>query len=416
MRGRAPIPTTSSPTSGRGTGRRSASRRSSASASAAPATRARATPSGSTSSMPRRNPTLAGFLTLGLFWGAWAAVLPSVQEATGTSKGALGVAMLFVSLGSIPWMFLLAGPAVRRFGARAVAIGCAVFALATLLPGLATTLPVLILTLTLAGVGSGIVDVGINANVGRIESETGARLMPLAHGLYSVGVLMGAVGAGLARGAGADREAILGAVAAVIALTGVVIATDDAQVQADPSPGLRLARALLLVGFVGAAAFVVEGGIENWSAAFLERELHAEPAVSGLGPGVFGASMALGRFWGQAAVRFSDRLLLAGGALLGAVGCTLAALAPNAPLGLLGFALGGAGVSLNAPVVFGFAARRPDSGTAVATVTTIGYLGLLVGPPLVGIVAQLTSLRVSFVVLALIAAAVTIAATRLRFD
>ena len=70
--------------------------------------------------MPRRNPTLAGFLALGLFWGAWAAVLPSVQEATGASKGALGLAMLFVSVGSIPSMFFLAAPAVRRFGARAV--------------------------------------------------------------------------------------------------------------------------------------------------------------------------------------------------------------------------------------------------------------------------------------------------------
>ena len=122
--------------------------------------------------MPRRNPTLAGFLALGLFWGAWAAVLPDVQEATGTTKGALGVAMLFVSVGSIPSMFLLAAPAVRRFGARSVAIGCGVFALATTLPGLATTLPGLILGLTAAGIGSGLVDVGINANIGHIETQT----------------------------------------------------------------------------------------------------------------------------------------------------------------------------------------------------------------------------------------------------
>ena len=135
--------------------------------------------------MPRRNPTLAGFLALGLFWGAWAAVLPDVQEATNATKGALGVAMLFVSVGSIPSMFLLAAPAVRRFGARAVAIGCGVFAIGTTLPGLATTLPGLILTLTIAGIGSGLVDVGINANIGHIETQTGRRLMPFAHGIYS---------------------------------------------------------------------------------------------------------------------------------------------------------------------------------------------------------------------------------------
>src|SRR6267154_231827 len=124
-----------------------------------------------TDALPKRGPTLAGFFVLGSFWGAWAAVLPSVQEATGVSKGALGIAMLFVSIGSIPAMFLLAAPAVDRFGARAVALGCGVFAIATTLPGLATTLPTLILTLTFAGIGSGLVDVAINANVGRIESE-----------------------------------------------------------------------------------------------------------------------------------------------------------------------------------------------------------------------------------------------------
>src|SRR2546423_4205941 len=133
--------------------------------------------------LPSRNPTLAGFFSLGLFWGAWAAVLPSVQEATGVSKGGLGLAMLFVSVGSIPSMFLLAAPAVDRFGARAVALGCFVFAVATTLPGLATTLPTLILSLTFAGVGSGLVDVAINANVGRIGPGTGARPLPMGPGL-----------------------------------------------------------------------------------------------------------------------------------------------------------------------------------------------------------------------------------------
>ena len=369
-----------------------------------------------TPALPRRASTLAGFVALGSFWGAWAAVLPSVQVATGTSKGALGVAMLFVSVGSIPAMFFLAAPAVDRFGARAVAIGCGVFAIATTLPGLATTLPTLILTLTFAGVGSGIVDVAINANVGRIESATGARLMPFAHGMYSVGILVGAVAAGLARNAGVGREPILLAVAVAIALTGLGIVTDSARVHTESVKGIRIARGLVVVGFLGAAAFVVEGGTESWSALFLERQLHAHPAVSGLGPGLFGASMALGRFSGQALHRYSDRLLLGAGAALSAVGCVVVAAAPSAPVGLVGFVLAGAGISLTAPIVFGIAGRRPDAGSAVATVTTIGYLGLLVGPPLVGGVAQATSLRVSFVALAVIAAAVAAAAARLRFD
>jgi MFS family permease len=362
---------------------------------------------------PRRSTTLAAFIVLGMFWGAWASVLPSVQVATAVSKGALGIAMLFVSLGSIPAMFLLAAPAVDRFGARAVALGCAIFAFAATLPGLATTLPGLIVTLGLTGVASGMLDVAINANAGRIESTTGRRFMPLAHGFYSVGVLVGAVAAGLARNAGVGREPILLAVAGCVALTGLAASGDPARVDAEQSAGIRIVRGLVLIGLLGAAAFIVEGGIETWSALFLERQLHAEPAVSGLGPGIFAASMAAGRFFGQAAGRVSDRGLLGGGAAVSAGGCVLAALAPNAAVGLVGFAIAGAGVSLNAPVVFGIAGRRPDAASAVATVTTIGYLGLLVGPPLVGLVAQATSLRVSFLVLAAIAAGVA-AASRVR--
>lgn len=368
------------------------------------------------SSTPRRAPTLAGFAALGLFWGAWAAVLPGVQHATGASKGALGVAMLFVSVGSIPVMFFVAPRAIDRFGARAVAVGCSLFAVATLLPGLATTLPTLVLALLACGMGSGLVDVSINANVGRIENATGRRLQPLAHGTYSLGVLVGAVGAGFARNDGVGREAILATVAVFIALTALFVTTDGARLAAAPAVGFRFARGLLLVGAVGAVAFVVEGGMESWSALFLERQLNARPAISGLGPGVFGGSMALGRFFGQAAGRLSDRVLLGCGAVLAAVGCTVVAVAPSAPVGLVGLALAGAGISLNAPIVFGFAGRRPDSGTSVATVTAIGYVGLLVGPPLVGGIAQATSLRVSFGVLATVAAAVALAATRLQLD
>jgi hypothetical protein len=128
---------------------------------------------------------------------------------------------------------------------------------------------------------------------------------------------------------------------------------------------------------------------------------------------VFGASMAAGRFYGQG-TRLGERTLLVGSGLLAASGCLLAATAPSSPVALVGLALGGAGVALYAPIVFGAGGRRGAS--AVATVTTLGYFGLLVGPALVGGVAQLTSLRGSFVVLALIAASVGIAARRAKLD
>ncbi len=338
-------------------------------------------------------------------------MLPSVQRAAHLSKGTLGFALLFVTLAAIPTMLFVAGPLVDRFGVRAVTITCGCFAAATTLPGLAASLPVLIATLALTGAATGALDVSMNASAARIETVTGRRLMPLAHGLFSVGVLVGAVGAGLARGSGAGREQILLAVSVAVALVALWTATDSGPVSAPGTRELRFARAIVLIGLVGAAAFVVEGGIESWSALFLERQLHSRPAVSGLGPGFYGGAMAAGRFFGQA-TRLSDRQLLVGGAGVAAAGCLLAAAAPNAPLALVGFVLGGVGVSLNAPIVIGAAGRR--SASAVATVTTLGYAGLLVGPPLMGGIAQAGSLRISFVVLAGVAAAALAAATRLR--
>ena len=364
-----------------------------------------------TTSAPRRAPTLAAFLALGLFWGAWAAVLPSVQRATHVSKGALGLAELFITLAAIPVMLFLAPTLVERFGVRAVTLTCAAFAGAATLPGLATSLPVLILTLAAAGAATGALDVSMNASAGRIETATGTKVMPLAHGLYSVGVLVGAVGAGLARGAGSGREPILIAVAILIGLIGLWTATDSGPISTPQTHGLRFARALVVIGLIGAAAFVVEGGVESWSALFLERQLHAHPAISGLGPGFYGAAMAAGRFFGQG-TKVGDRALLIGGAAIAVAGCLIAAGAPDPTVAIVGFVVAGLGVSLNAPIVFGAAGRQ--SASALSTVTTLGYIGLLVGPPLVGGVAQASSLRVSFVVLAGVAAAALGAATRLR--
>ena len=201
------------------------------------------------------------------------------------------------------------------------------------------------------------------------------------------------------------------AVAVLVALTAVLLGGEPASAPAATRRRPRFERALLAIGMVGAAAFVVEGG-PTWSAVFIESQLHAEPAISGLGPGVFGAAMAAGRFFGQA-THLTDRTLLVGGALLAAAGSTITAVSPNAAVALVGLALAGAGISLNAPIVFGAAGRsRSDAAAAIATVTTIGYLGLLVGPPLVGGVAQVASLRVAFAVLAAIAVAVAAAATR----
>jgi MFS family permease len=347
-------------------------------------------------------PVIAGFGALGLFWGAWASLLPSVQRATGATKSELGVALLCVAVGSIP-STLVAGWLIDHVGAAVVPASIWAFGVAVMLPGLAGSVPVLALTLVAAGATSGAMDVAVNARVAAIEVETGKRRMHLAHAVYSVGVVAGAISAGLARQAGASREQILIVVGAAIVLIGV------ANHGRGPSGSrgeakLRFTRALAVLGVVALVAFVVEGGLESWSALFLERDLAASPAVSALGPGLFALTMALGRGTGQlVGGALGERRLLGLGALAASAGAGLAAASHATALALAGFALAGGGISVAAPILFGAAGRGlpgTQQGSAVGTVTTIGYVGFLVGPALMGAVSGAAGLRAGLVMLA----------------
>jgi len=366
-----------------------------------------------------RLPALAAFFAFGYLWGSWAAIVPAVQEATGASKGELGLALLCVAVGSLPAMVLV-GPRVDRVPLLLPAALAALAAVATL-PGLAGSLVALAAALLVYGAASGVVDVAINAEVSAYETATGTRAMQLAHALFSTGLLGGALVAGAARELGASRAAVLVAAAALLA---AAAATNRRPIPrpppvAEPSPAtnrllLGLTGAAVPVAAVCALAFVVEGALESWSALFLARDLDARAGVSALGPASYAVAMAGGRFSAHRLTRrFSDRALLAGGGALAVVGAALAAAAPSVPVALAGFFLGGAGVSVAAPIAFG-AAGRIGGAAGIATVTTVGYLGFLVGPPLVGALAEALSLRASFVLLAALAAAIAAAAMRIR--
>ena len=238
--------------------------------------------------------------------------------------------------------------------------------------------------------------------------------MQVAHALFSAGFLVAAIAVGLARGAGAEPLQVLAGIAVLVLVSAVFNRGYPASPRREPPPRLAVSRRLAVLGLLCGLAFMIEGGIENWSALYLETDLDASPAVSGLGPGCFAAAMVGGRLLGQwLELRVGDRRLLSVGALVGSGGLLLAAVAPTVPFALLGFALGGAGVSVAAPTLFGAAGRgasEAERGSAVASVTTISYLGFLVGPPLIGAVSGATDLRVGIGLLAGIALLLAVAA------
>jgi MFS family permease len=358
--------------------------------------------------------SLFAFGSFGAFWGAWAVVLPAIKEQTGASIGQLGIALLFIAGGALP-AILTTGFLIDRFGPRLLPLSGIGFAVAATLPGLTNSVWTLALALAVLGATSGALDVAINFGAARVEACGGAPIFLKAHAFFSGGFLVAAVLSGLAREVGSEALPILIAAALLVLASAWTNRAAAALPPAGERRGLALrpTRALILLGLLCGVAFVVESGIEHWSALFLETELDATPALAGLGPAFFAAAMVVGRTFGHRLQdKVGDAALLAAGGILAAAGLAAAASATSIVVGVFGFLCGGAGISVAAPVFFGAAGRgAPESerGSAVATVTTISYLGFLTGPLLVGAVSSGFDLRAGIALLAGIAVVLSLA-------
>lgn len=365
-----------------------------------------------------RTRALLGFAGFGVFWGAWGAALPLVQDHAGAGDSALGLALLCIGAGALASM-RPAGVLVDRAGPGVVPAVVACFALCSLLPALATSPLALGGALLVLGAASGAVDVAINAEAAHAEAG-GRPAMNLSHGGFSVAVVGASVLAGVLRAAGAGLGVVFGAVTALLLAVALVLArlrVPRPAPQAAGAPRARLLRIpapLAVLGALAALAYLVENAWQSWSAVLLESDLGAAPAVAALGPALFGASAAAGRFAGHGlAGRVSERRLLAAGATVGAAGTLLGALAPTPAVALVGIAVAGAGMSVCAPTLIGLAGRLAAPGEragAVSAVTTIAYSGFLVGPAAVGLAAGATSLPAALAGVACLAAVLAVGA------
>jgi predicted MFS family arabinose efflux permease len=351
---------------------------------------------------------LGGFAAFGAFWGAWGAALPAVQDHAQVDDGQLGVALLFIGAGALLSM-RLAGSVLDRWGAPALPAALGAFAAAALLPGLATSAVALCAALLVLGAASGAVDVAINAEGVRSEAASERPVLSLAHGTFSACVVIGSLATGALRAAGAGAELVLAVVGAAVALAALALLAAPAAGGGigRPDASLRhVPRALLVLGGLCALAFFVENAWQSWGAVHMESDLDASPALAALAPALFAGSAAAARFGGHGlAGRIRETTLLRAGAVVGAAGTLLAALAPVAGLALLGVAVAGAGISICAPILFSLAGRGADErvrGAAVSIVTTIAYLGFLVGPAVVGLLADATTLTASLAFVAVV--------------
>ncbi|AZQ32384.1 MFS transporter [Streptomyces cyaneochromogenes] len=371
----------------------------------------------------RGSTVFLAFGAFGLLWGLYAAALPEIKANTGATDGELGTALACVGLAAAPAMFLV-GRLLDRYG-RPLAIGALfLFAAVAPLPTLADSTTTLVVTLLLFGFGSGACDVVINSLAATVEAETGGRVLNRAHALFSVGLLLGSVATSATRGSGVSTAWPLGGLAVLTVIGGWVLRgrlperLSRAQ-QSDKSPrGRRIDPYVLAFGALAALAALVESGVQQWSAVFLEDGVGASPQLSGLAPGVFAGSMALGRLGGHwLSTRCSDRIVLLSSGLVSGLGVLVVSRSQEPLAALAGFAVAGAAISVAAPTVYSVAGRAAPAerrGAVIGLTASIGYVGLLLGPVVVGQVAEFTQLRTAIGSLVVVSLALSIAALLLR--
>lgn len=368
------------------------------------------------------------FMLPGVSLATWTARIPAVKARLNLGNGTLSLGLLAVGIGAILSMQLI-GRLVDRHGSATVMLPSAVLvAIAMIGPGFAGNLEVLVATLLVVGAGYGLLDVAMNAQAVEVERAYGRPIMASFHAVYSIGGLVGAVYGSLLAHAGVGAgptflAAGLPMAAAVILVSRWLLPPAAA---AAPSRARELRRSekggrwpvhILLLGMLGMSCFLDEGAAADWSSVYLRDALHASAGLAPLAYGMFSITMALGRLIGdRLVVRIGPAAVVRCGAAFAALGLGLGLLAGTPAAGIAGFGALGAGLSCIVPQLFTTAGNWDPSraGRSVAQVATLSYLGLLVGPVIIGPIADVTSLPAALSVPVILAALVALSARAVR--
>ena len=362
------------------------------------------------------------FFLLGLCFATWASRIPSVQQRMGISEAGLGGVLLAVPLGqllSLP----LAGWLVAREGSRKVVLGGVLLYAAALLGlGWAGNLYQLLPCLVLFGVGGNLTNIAVNTQAVGVERLYKHKpIMASFHGLWSLaGFVAAAVGSFMI--GHAVTPAVHFVLVAFFIVAGLAVSAgytvrEDSGAGPGHSLFVKPDRELLGLGAIAFCALICEGAMFDWSGVYFKKVIRADQDWVGAGYTAFMSTMALGRFGADwLAGRLGARRVIQLSGLLTATGLLVAVLWPSLGPALLGFLLVGFGTSAVVPLVYSAAGRSKhmSAGMALASVSTIGFLGFLLGPPVIGLVAGATSLRVSFALIVIMGLCVSAVASRVR--
>lgn len=345
------------------------------------------------------------FATLNIVFGTWAIYIPAIKSKLGINEGDLGFAIFCMALGTLI-MIVLSPKIINYLGVgRATFYGIFFFLFSFIVPFSTGHFFWLCIGMFTVGLFAGFTDVAMNALVSEIEKRDKIHIMSATHGFFSLGGFLGAGIGGLFLTK--DILPVYHLLVVIIILLVINLFHLKAYIKVSSEKieentfNFSLITPLIVLGIVAFFIMATEGAIVDWSALFLEKVSLAKLSWLGLGYTIFSATMALGRFFGDAiSKRIGSKPLILGGIFIASIGfCLILLVSPI--IALVGFGFVGMGLSVVIPEIFRLAGKVKglSSSVGISFVSGIGFLGFLVGPVLLGFLAEISSLKLSFLAL-----------------
>lgn len=361
------------------------------------------------------------FFIAGITFASWASRIPNIKEKLQLNDAELGGILFALPAGSMVSL-PISGWLVAKLGSRTVMlIAAIIYPLLLLLLGSASTTFILTILLFFFGLLGNMMNISVNTQAVAVEELYGRSIMASFHGIWSMAGFTGAAVGTLMISLGFDPLKHFSVIAAVMILLAIFMKfgrmPKDAVVGNQPlfvKPDI----VLLKLGLISFCCMAAEGTMFDWSGIYFQKIVEAPAGLVTLGYSAFMGTMALGRFLGDGLVlRFGRKEILQGSGILIATGLLIAVFIPTLVFATIGFLLVGFGVSSVVPIVYSQAGKseKMSPGMALAAVSSIGFFGFFIGPPLIGFIAEAFGLQWSFGIIALLGFGTTILAGITKF-
>jgi MFS family permease len=363
----------------------------------------------------------AFYFCMGFSFASWASRIPDIKTKLHLSEGELGTILLALPIGQL-LMMPVSGRLVTKYGSKTIlSFAILLYAIELTNIGWATRGWQLALALFVFGIVGNMSNISVNTQGVLAEKIYGRPIMTTFHGVWSMAGFSGAlVGLLMMNLNLAPRQHFFVVAALVFVITFIARRYLITGTQAPTEKKKFFSRPegiLVKLGIIAFCSMAAEGAMFDWSGVYFREVVKTPESLVILGYTTFMIMMATGRFAGDRVIgRFGRKKTLQVSGFFVFTGLMISVLFPYLVTATIGFFIVGLGVSSVIPTVYSTAARsaKVSPGMALAGVSSIGFLGFLIGPPLIGYIAQISSLRYSFAVVALFGLCVSIMVSKLK--